>query len=346
MKQGVGVVFVFKASLPLHIFVPFDQRAKTTVAMYLYFIALYIFVAYATATVLLYECGTLDVPSATYKLAQDIHVNNSDFGYVCFDIKGGYVTLDGNGFELSSNKLIPAIGIQYTAERVTVKNMRITNLRTGIRASGKFGEVLNNTITRGVNGIDVCATNNQISGNFIGNFDADEATAGIYVYFPALAPVDSSINITNNVISDIRGDSFAMGISVYYATSVFIANNHIYNLWGGVLKEEISVMHGKMYALDNSFEAPILSGNLSTPELLVSLVALLATFIVSRSGSGAQPKEMKKKDEVKEEEEKEEEEEKSEKEKKKEEEEEFEMDGADVIGPLSFSVGTSPVGLG
>jgi hypothetical protein len=323
--------------------------------MYFTLIFLCISVAYAISPpILLHECGTLNISFATYKLAQDISVQNSNFGYACFDITGPFVTLDGNGFKLSSPELLPGTGVHYTVEGVKIKNMHITNMRTGIRASGKFGEVYDNTITNGVNGIDVCATHTIVSGNIIGNFDAnEESTAGIYVYFPALEPIDSSINITNNVISNIRGDSFVTGISVYYATSVHISYNQIFNLWGGILREEISVMHGNAHVSDNSFTEPSVESTLSTSELLLSILALAATFFISRSTYGRESDIKNVADKMKETELEEKEVDKkgrkfTEEERKEKEKEEVEMDGADEIrkSRLSFSLRSSPVGLG
>jgi len=329
-----------------------------------------LYAVYAASPILVSECGTLNISRSTYRLAQDIVVRNTSYGYVCFDITGDEITLDGNGFELSSayNRMLHATGVQYSGKGIVVANLRVANMRTGIYAKGKFGEVSNNTITRAVNGIDVSATNNKIQNNIVGQFHAHESTAGIYVFFPAIAPVDSFINITNNVISDIYGDSFALGISVYYATSVFIANNFVFNLRGGVSSEEISVIHGKIESVGNSFNPPPAPEGSYTQAMtaLGSLFALVASFIYSRSSSPSLPplsessKETEKdenageKEKEKEEEEEEEDKEREkkemeweEKEKEKEREgEECEMDGADVVvkTTMSFRLGSSTSG--
>jgi len=313
-------------------------------------------VAYSTAPIFVSECGTLDAPFATYQLAHDISISDDSYGLVCFNIKADGVTLDGNGFELSSasNTLLHATGVNFHGLSTTVTNMRITNLRTGIHSNGKFGQVVNNTITHAINGIDVSATNNKISNNLIGDFDANESTSGIYVYFPPIVPIDSFTNITNNVISDIRGDSFALGISVYYATSVYIANNQIQNLQGGIMNEYISVTHGSVDAHDNTFGSLPQEGYMpSATTLLLSGITLLVSIQLLRTtpGPAVHRKKQEEEEEKKKEEEekkKEEEEKKKEEEEKKKEMEEFEKDGADEVrkpSTLSISLGSSP-GMG
>eukprot|EP00026_Physarum_polycephalum_P009783 Phypoly_transcript_09919.p1 GENE.Phypoly_transcript_09919~~Phypoly_transcript_09919.p1 ORF type:complete len:325 (+),score=75.94 Phypoly_transcript_09919:162-1136(+) len=319
----------------------------------LFVILVLLSIVIATSPILVAECGTLNIPHSTYKLAHDIIVRNTTYGFVCFDITGDEIMLDGNGFELSSasNKMLHATGVRYSGRGTVVANLRVANMRTGIHAKGKFGEVFNNTITRAINGIDVSAANNRIQNNIVGQFEAYEATAGIYVYFPAIAPVDSFINITNNVISDIQGDSFALGISVYYATSVFIANNFIFNLRGGISSEEISVIHGKIDSVDNSFSPPLTPEGSYTQAIttLASLFALVASFVYYRSSSPSLPPPSERSKEIQKEE-KEDEKEKEEKEKEKEreekeKEEEYEMDGADVIKPtMSVQLGSSTSG--
>lgn len=245
-------------------------------------------VAFATTPILVTECGTLAVPYSTYTLANDIAVRNTTFGYVCFDILGTGIVLNGNGFKLSSasDTMLPATGVRYSGAGAVVTNMQISNLRTGIHAKGTYGEVCNNTISHAINGIDVSATHNKIHHNIIGQFEADESASGIYVYFPAIAPVDSYINITNNIISDIQGDVFALGISVYYATSVSVANNHIYNLRGGLSTQEISVIHGHIDSVANSFVAPVEEGSyVQSITMLASVIALVASFVFFRSSS-------------------------------------------------------------
>ena len=89
------------------------------------------------------ECGVLATPFSTYQLTNDIAVRDTSYGYVCFDIlynkemftsvgvvrvrgysnknlidediTGHGITLDGNGFELSSasEKMLHATGVQY-----------------------------------------------------------------------------------------------------------------------------------------------------------------------------------------------------------------------------------------
>lgn len=264
------------------------------------------------------ECGTLDTSHATYKLMHDIAINDQSYDFVCLSIKGDGITLDGNGFELSSalHTLLPVTGVKYDGLSTTVTGMRITNLRTGIHANGMYGEVNNNTITHAVNGIDVSATNNKISNNFIGDFAADESASGIYVYFSPVAPVDSFINVTNNVIYDIRGDSFVVGISVYYANLVSIAYNQIINL-RGEFTEDISVIYGSAEVHDNTFiHHEVYIPSAST--LLLSLITLLVSmhFLrASRTSHKLEEVEMRGPED----------------ERKEEDGEEYEMDGADRV---------------
>lgn len=318
-------------------------------------------VAFATSLPV-YECGTLRSSFTTYRLARNIAVENVSYGYVCFDIIGAGITLDGNGYELTSasNKLLYATGVQYSAENVVVKNMQISNMRTGILAKGKHGEVSNNTIRRGVNGIDVSATNNKITNNVIGEFEADESTSGVYVYFPAIKQVESFIDITNNVISDISGDTFALGISVYYATSVSVANNFIYNIKGGLSGKEISVMSGKIEAHDNSFNPPPSEGGYtqlitifaSAFTLLASVVFYYAsaprtsptvTFLPPKPAEFTFSAESDDESEDEDEEKSEEEREKAQEEKKRQDKEEYEKEKPQSPKTMSFHLGSSPI---
>jgi len=301
---------------------------------------IYLIVATVAATPI-YECGVLDQPFATYTLANDIAVSNLSYGSACFDIKGNGITLDGNGFEVyaTSSEVLPATGVQYSGTGATVSNLRVSNFRTGILANGKFGKVHHNTITRAVNGIDVTASNNDVSNNIIRDFNAkSESTSGIYVYFPAIIPVESGITITNNVISNIQGDNFVLGISVYYATSVYIAHNQIFDLRGEVSAEEISVISGKAELVDNIFSS---NGYIPTAAtLLVSALALIASLAYFRSSSSspvdispAPVQDMTN--------------EKDEETRKKEKEQDFlAQDGADQLklrkNTLSFSLKSSP----
>lgn len=313
-------------------------------------------VAFATTPILVSECGTLANPHSTYTLAKDIAVRNTTYGYVCFDITGNGITLNGNGFQVSSasNKMLSATGVQYSGTGVVVTNMRISNFRTGIHAKGIYGEVYDNTITQGINGIDVSATNNRIHHNKIGQFEAPESAAGIYVYFPAIAPVDSYINITNNVISDLKGDTFALGVAVYYATSVSVAYNTIYNLHGGLSTQEISVIQGKIDSLNNTFSAPEQEASYTQAiTILASLFALVASYVffrastVSLSSTTPAPVPLfKETEDVSEDEFDEKEQEMTEEEKLKEKErEKFEKDeySPNTRKAMSFSLGSSPV---
>lgn len=309
------------------------------------FVTFVLLVVNANSQILISECGILDTPFATYKLANDIVVRNKNYGYACLDITADGIALDGNGFELSSaSTMLHAVGVQYSGVGTVVANMRISNIRTGIHAKGEYGEVFNNTITRAINGIDVSATHNIIQRNVIGQFEAYESTAGIYVYFPAIVPIDSYINITNNVISDIQGDTWALGISVYYATSVFIAQNTIFNLRGGISSQEIAVIHGKVDATDNSFSSPAGGSYTQAVTVLASLFTVILSFVFYRSSSlsvsPTTPKDLSLPEKEVDESEKETEEELE----KERQREEYEMDGADVVvkPKMSISLGSSP----
>lgn len=300
---------------------------------------LYAIIAVAASThITINDCGVLDQPFATYKLANDIASSNLSYGFVCLNIRGNGIVLDGNGFQLSSasGEMLPAVGVQYSGTGNTVTNLRVTNFRTGIHANGKHGKVHRNTITKAINGIDVTASHNDISHNIIRDFNStSEATSGIYVYFPAIVPVASSINITDNVISNIQGDSFVLGVSVYYATSVYIANNQIFNLHGGISNEEISIINGDAKLVDNVFTSEGYAPIVTTA--LLSALALVASLIYFRSSSSSSlpaPIPFEKESEMK----------------KAEEKELYEKDGADTVRlrrqkTLSFSAGSSP-GMG
>jgi len=250
--------------------------AAFTVLLYMLFVG-----ASATAPILVSECSTLNVPFATYRLANNIEVNNSaNDGFVCFDITSNGITLDGNGFEISpaSHKHINAIGVQFSGKNVIVTNLQIANLRTGIHAKGTYGQVTRNIITGTVNGIDVSAPHNEISHNTIKGAGSADVSSGIYVYFPSMVPTAAHVSITNNVISNIQGEDFAIGISVYYATAVNIAYNRIFNLQGGFAKE-ISVIGGEAEVKGNVFRAATEEGT-SFP-LLTTILLSCAAILVS-----------------------------------------------------------------
>eukprot|EP01111_Echinosteliopsis_oligospora_P001195 TRINITY_DN1169_c0_g1_i1.p1 TRINITY_DN1169_c0_g1~~TRINITY_DN1169_c0_g1_i1.p1 ORF type:complete len:262 (-),score=46.13 TRINITY_DN1169_c0_g1_i1:289-1074(-) len=192
--------------------------------------------------ILVNSCRVLDKSGVTYKLSGDIEVSATP-GFTCLDIIGHNIILDGNGHEISSSTLRPSssFGIRFSGSHVTVKNMRVKNFYTGLLANGKHGKVHNNLITKASTGIDVTATHNDISFNVIRDFVDVESPAGIYVYFPSITPVASDITISHNVISDISGETFVLGISLYYAKDVYIAQNSISNISGGFFNEAISI---------------------------------------------------------------------------------------------------------
>lgn len=245
--------------------------------LYLLFAAVCVISA---SPILVYKCATLDSPLATYQLARDVVMNNSvSAGAVCFDIVSNGITLDGNGFKISatSNTPLDAIAVQYSGLNATVKNLQIINIKTGIDAKGKFGKIEHNTIMQVSNGIDVSATHNEISDNVIRGLHTSDTSSGIYVYFPSTAPTDAFIRITNNVISEIQGDDFAIGISVYYANSVFLERNRIFNLRGANIKE-ISVIGGDVELKGNVFGAhPAEESFPITSAILLSLAAVMAS---------------------------------------------------------------------
>jgi len=232
------------------------------------------------APILVSECATLSVPFATYKLANNVVVNNSVDKFVCFDITSNGITLDGNGYGIStlSQTYTDAIGVQYEGANVTVTNLQISYLKTGILAKGKYGTVTRNIITETVNGIDVSATHNDVSYNTIRGSSAAGLSSGIYVYFPSVSPTAAHVTITNNVISDIQAEDFALGISVYYATAVNIAYNRIFNLRGEFSKE-ISIIGGEAEIKGNVFGAVPIEAPSFSSAILLSCAAVLVSAL-------------------------------------------------------------------
>jgi len=299
----------------------------------------------STEPILLFECGNLDTPFSTYRLGNDI-VLNKDVGdnFVCFNIPAEGVTLDGNGFGILSRDVLAAIGVQYTGANVTVQNMHLSGLRVGVSAKGMFGKVEHNVIEKSGTGIEVSSAYNQISNNNIHGLHED-SSAGIYVFFPPLEPVESHIEIMSNIIHDIHGDLFALGISVYYATAVKAMYNYVYDL-DGAYSKEIYAVGGEVEIKGNVFSAPDIravsvpaADGLPLPSaFLLSCATILVSalwFLPLRStvkinqGKPQQKEEIQEKKEVLENNQKEE----SKEQEGEEEEEEMvlEMDGADEV---------------
>ena len=90
-------------------------------------------------------------------------------------IDGAGYTLEGNEIEGNGAGLLLFPGV----EKVTIKNLKITNFGTGIRLSGSGNLVTGCTITDCFTGIDL----NEASGNIVSENDLIDVNAGIMIAY-------------------------------------------------------------------------------------------------------------------------------------------------------------------
>jgi len=255
-------------------------------------------------------------------------------GSACFDIVEDGITLDGNGFKISANEPVDATAVKSSGLYANIRNLNINNFKIGIHSSGQYSKIQHNTITQTSDGINVSATHTEVSYNAIKGIATTGTSAAIYVYFPSTTPVDAFMSITNNVISNIQGTDFALGIAVYYAKAVFVAHNTISDL-KGALAQEISVIGGEADIKDNVFTASVEEIASTFPVigavlLSCALVLASATWFFTPSTKSAAHNVVPFPEE------------KEESEEKRKEREQAEANGEQPKRPLSFAVGSSP----
>jgi len=189
--------------------------------------------AFAELHTPLFDCGTLlDLEGGTYTLQNDVDVVFNDG--VCFDIAADNVTLDGNGFTISSSEECTGIGAPIGVSLLdpfsgaTVKNLTMDGLDFGVVAfnsdnntieNNKFlnnciGGVLLDTDFLGVDG----SSGNTVSDNEFRNNGVLTTGGG----FQILVARNSNSNvITGNVFINGPGN----GVSIFNSDSNLIDDN-------------------------------------------------------------------------------------------------------------------------
>ncbi len=150
---------------------------------------------YANPDISLSRCTTLDVPGETYVLNYDLISSE-----VCFRIVADGITLDGNGHTITSLITLTQfenIGVDVSGTSgVTVKNLKISNFRTGIAVTASDTSLINNSITNAETGIHI---SNSCVATLTRN-TANSGTDGIVI------TSSSGVTLTRNTANDNSDD--------------------------------------------------------------------------------------------------------------------------------------------
>ncbi len=151
--------------------------------------------AYANPDISLSRCDTLDIPGETYVLDHDLTSSE-----VCFRIVADGITLDGNGHTITSlitTEQFQNIGVDVSGTTgVTVKNLKISDFRTGIAVTASDTSLINNFVTNADTGIRV---SNSCVVTLTGN-TANSGTDGIVIAY------SSGVTLTRNTANDNLDD--------------------------------------------------------------------------------------------------------------------------------------------
>ncbi len=156
------------------------------------------------------RCDTLDIPDRTYVLSHDLITSE-----VCFKIIADGITLDGGGYTITS-LLIPEqfqnIGVDVSGTTdVTVKNLKISDFRTGIAVTASDTSLINNSITNARTGIRI---SNSCVATLTDN-TVNSGTDGIVVAY------SSGVTLTGNTANDNLQD----GINISNSHGTVLTGN-------------------------------------------------------------------------------------------------------------------------
>jgi len=156
------------------------------------------------------RCDTLDIPGETYVLNYDLISSE-----ICFKIIADGITLDGNGHTITSLLSLQQfqnIGVDvHGTTKVTVKNLKISDFRTGIAVSASDTSLINNFVTNADTGIHV---SNSCVITLTGN-TANSGTDGIVIAY------SSGVTLTGNTANDNSDD----GINISNSHGTILTGN-------------------------------------------------------------------------------------------------------------------------
>ncbi len=156
------------------------------------------------------QCGTLDFPDRTYILSQDL-ISSA----VCFKIVADGITLDGDGHTITSLITpghIQNIGVDVSGTTgVTVKNLKISDFRTGIAVTASDTSLINNSITNAETGIRI---SNSCVVTLTDN-TANSGTDGIVIIS------STGVTLTGNTANDNLDD----GINISNSHGTVLTEN-------------------------------------------------------------------------------------------------------------------------
>jgi len=165
---------------------------------------------YANPDISLSRCDTLDIPGETYVLDHDLTSSE-----VCFRIIADGITLDGNGHTITSlitTEQFENIGVDVTGTTgVTVKNLKISDFRTGITVTASDTSLINNFITNADTGIYI---SNSCVVTLTRN-TANSGTDGIVITY------SSGVTLTRNTANDNSDD----GINISNSHGTVLTRN-------------------------------------------------------------------------------------------------------------------------
>ena len=156
------------------------------------------------------RCDTLDIPGTTYVLNYDLTSSE-----ICFRIIADGITLDGNGHTITSLLSLQQfqnIGVDvHGTTGVTVKNLKISDFRTGIAVTASDTSLINNFVTNADTGIHV---SNSCVVTLTGN-TANSGTDGIVIAY------SSGVTLTGNTANDNSDD----GINISNSHGTILTGN-------------------------------------------------------------------------------------------------------------------------
>ncbi len=201
------------------------------------------------------DCGFIN---SNFQLRNNVNSISEN----CFIINASGVTLDGNGFNVTSNMVGSNIYRKGSAvnntgfSNVIIKNLNIYNFSTGIFLNSTMNNIIeNNFFNDSIYNYSIYAENStqlNISNNNFFTPDWGNGAAGslnsksIFLLY-----VNNSL-IQNNIIR--RSSAFSDTISIYHSSYNNITNNNITTsiISGGVTRSAIAVI-GNTTRLPNKF---------------------------------------------------------------------------------------------